>query len=48
MYKVDKVDSIEISTVSEINEDLHDAVGISLGTPVGGLNMYSLRPQRKF
>ena len=29
--------SIEISTGSEINEDLHDSVGISLGTPVGGL-----------
>ncbi len=29
---------IEISTGSEINEDLHDGVEISLGTPVGGLN----------
>ncbi len=29
--------SIEISTGSEINEDLHDGVGISLGTPGGGL-----------
>ncbi len=28
----------EISTGSEINEDLHDGVGISLGTPGGGLN----------
>ncbi len=31
--------SIEISTGSEINEDLHDGVGISLGTPVGGLKI---------
>ncbi len=31
---------IEIPTGSEINEDLHDCVGISLGTPVGGLNIY--------
>ncbi len=30
--------NIEISTGPEINEDLHDGVGISLGTPVGGLN----------
>ena len=30
--------SIEMSTGSEINEDLYDGVGISLGTPVGGLN----------
>ncbi len=29
--------SIEISTGSEINADLHDGVEISLGTPVGGL-----------
>ena len=27
-----------ISTGSEINEDLHDGVEISLGIPVGGLN----------
>ena len=32
--------SIEISTDSEINDDLHDGVGISLGTPVGGLKIY--------
>ena len=31
--------SIEISTGFEINEDLHDGVGISLGTPGGGLKM---------
>ena len=31
--------SIEISTDSEINEDLRDG-GISLGTPVGGLKIY--------
>ena len=30
--------SIELSTGSKINEDLHDGVGISLGTPVGDLN----------
>ena len=30
---------IEISTGFEINEDLRDGVGISLGTPDGGLNM---------
>ena len=29
--------NIDISTGSEINEDLHDGVGISLGTPVDGL-----------
>ncbi len=29
--------SIEISTGSKVNGDLHDGVGISLGTPVGGL-----------
>ncbi len=29
--------SIEISTGCEINQDLHDGVGISLGTPGGGL-----------
>ncbi len=29
--------SIEISTGSEINGDLHDRVGISFGTPGGGL-----------
>ena len=29
--------SIKISTGSEINEDLHDGVDISLETPVGGL-----------
>ncbi len=28
---------IEILTGSEINEDLYDGVGISLGTRVGGL-----------
>ena len=27
---------IEISTASEINEDLHDGVGISLGTRTDG------------
>ena len=32
--------SIEISTGSEINEDLHDGVGISLGTPGGGLKSF--------
>ncbi len=31
--------SIEISTGSEINEDLHDGVEISLGIPVDGLNL---------
>ncbi len=31
--------SIEISTGSEINEDLHDGVEISLETPSGGLKM---------
>ncbi len=30
---------IEISNGSEINEDLHDGVGISLGTPVAGPNI---------
>ncbi len=30
---------IEVSTGSEINEDLHDGVEISLGTPVGGLKV---------
>ncbi len=30
----------EIPTGSEINEELHDGVGISLGTSVGGLNIY--------
>ncbi len=29
--------SIEISTGSEINEDLHDGIGVLLGTLVGGL-----------
>ncbi len=29
--------SIEISTGSEINEDLHDGNGISLGTPLVAL-----------
>ncbi len=29
--------SIEISTGSEVNEDLHGGVEISLGTPGGGL-----------
>ncbi len=29
---------IGLSTGSEINEDFHDSVEISLGTPVGGLN----------
>ncbi len=33
--------SIEISTGSEINKDLHDGVGISLGTPGGGLKKNS-------
>ena len=28
-----------ISTGSEINEDLHDGIGISVGTPVGGLKL---------
>ena len=32
--------SDEISTGSEINEDLDNSVGISLGTPVGGLNSF--------
>ena len=31
---------MEILTGSEITEDLHDGVGISLGPPVGGLNLY--------
>ena len=31
--------SIEISTGSEINEDLHDGGGKSLGNPVGGLKV---------
>ena len=31
--------SIEISTGSEINEDLCDGVEISLGTPGGDLNL---------
>ncbi len=31
--------SIEMSTGSEINDDLHDGVEISLGTPVGGLKL---------
>ena len=31
--------SIEMLTGSEINEDFHDGVGISLGTPVGGLKL---------
>ena len=35
--------SIDISTGSEINEDLHEGVGISLGTPVGGLNVRNCR-----
>ncbi len=34
--------SIEISTGSEINEDLHDGVEISLGTPIGGLKEFIL------
>ena len=34
--------SIEISTGSEINEDFHVGVGISLRTPVGGLNPLSI------
>ncbi len=33
-----RIISIEISTCSEIIEDLRDGVGISLGTPAGGLN----------
>ncbi len=36
--------SIEISAGSEINEDLHDGVGISLGTPVGGLKVFEWCP----
>ena len=32
--------SIEISTGSDINQDLHDGVEISLGTPVGGLKKW--------
>ncbi len=34
--------SIEISTGSEINEDLHISVEIQLGTPGGGLNKVSI------
>ncbi len=34
--------SIEISTGSEINENLHDGVAISLGTPIGALNILVL------
>ncbi len=33
--------------VALINEDLHDGVGISLGTPVGGLNVVLGTPNRK-
>ncbi len=34
-----KAFSIEISTGSEIKEDLHDGVEISLGTPIDDLNL---------
>ncbi len=34
--------STEMSTGSEINEDLHDGVEISLGTPVVALNKSTL------
>ena len=33
----------EISTGSEINEDLHDGTDISFGTPVGGLKTQHLQ-----
>ena len=36
-FWADFSETIEISTGSEINEDLYDGVWISLGTPVGGL-----------
>ena len=38
--------SIEISTRSEIKQDLHDDVEVLLGTPIGGLNIYRTTPPR--